>query len=247
MMKTITQTLLLLMMACASLPIYAAEPLPDTDWDAHLERPNLVKNGDFEGALKDSPNGKYPEHWEEPRAKGVSVEKRNDEHKNVLRFDVERSVARSTGLMYYSKPIPVEQGRTYDITMDVKKDGVTPIVFVKGYAQFDTGKFEKREREIYRHKKEVRGQKNEKGEWVFIEKGKWGQFESFFTPRSPAGAKVRTHRGIETPTVDYIRIDLYAFGGGAGTVLFDNIRVTLRPETNKTSGTLETDNSKEAE
>ncbi len=58
---------------------------------------------------------------------------------------------------------------------------------------------------------------------------------------------MRTHRGIETPTVDYIRIDLYAFGGGAGTVLFDNIRVTLRPETNKTSGTLETDNSKEAE
>jgi len=240
-------TLLLFFILFTSLSVCAGDDIPDTDWKSHLERPNLVKNGNFEGALKDSPNGKYPEHWEEPRAKGVSVEKLNDDHNHVLRFDVERSVARSTGLMYYSKPIPVEQGRTYDITMDVMKDGVTPIVFVKGYAQFDTGKFGKREREIYRHKKEVRGEKNEKGEWVFIEKGRWGRFESYFTPRSPAGAKVRTHRGIETPTVEYIRIDLYAFGGDAGTVLFDNIRVTARPDTQTTSGTLKTDKMKEAE
>ncbi|MFW5870573.1 MAG: hypothetical protein ACOCVL_02790 [Candidatus Sumerlaeota bacterium] len=231
--------LIIAILALLALSVFAEEK-PDTDWNAHMQRPNMVKNGDFEGDRETSEHGEYPEHWEAPRAPGVSIQKVGGDHKHVLQFDVERKVARTTGLMYYSKPIPVEQGQTYDITMHVKtRGGVTPIIFVKGYAQFDTGKFGKREREIYRHKKEVRGQKNEKGEWEFIPTNTWGRFQSYFTPRAPEGAKVRTHRGVETPTVEYVRIDLYAFGGGEGTVQFDNIRITRRPaEDSTTSQTL---------
>lgn len=208
-------------------------------WAASDDLPNLVKNGDFEQG------GANPEHWEPIEKEGIRIEDVGGEHGRVLRFDVPRDVARGPGLMYYSDYIPIETDTTYRFQMDVKIDknsGCTSILFIKGYADFRG-----RERLIYKRKKEIifdkKGEHNDKtdpayrAEHGIVRPDEWGKLSIYFTPQSPKGHKVLAHRGVEVPVVDRIRVDLYAYGGDAGTLWFDNVRITREDDPRVLDGT----------
>lgn len=213
------------------LPLHAqtAKPgplKPKEIQEKHYKRPNLVKNGDFEAgfAKPDKKDPKktlkpHPAHWSPITKEGIGLVELEKPHKHVLQLNVDRQTARTTGLGYKSDPIPATPGKTYDISMDIRaRGGVGVIVWAKGYGVMKSGSFAGREREIYNHKKQA-----------VLKKNQWTRFESYFTPRGPGGARVREHRKSMTPTVEFIRVQVYAYGGGAGIAEFDNIRVTERP------------------
>ena len=163
---------------------------------------NLLVNGDFEKG-KDSPSG-----WETLKRPGLEWVDVGGRHGRVLRMRLDRPTARTTGLMYHSQPIPVEQGQTYGIKLQIKSMGPRVIVFVKGYANVRG-----EEREIYRRKRQSR-----------LPTGEWGIFETTFTPRSPMGAKALRHRNLTLPIVDRVNVMLYAYHP-EGMVEFDNVAV----------------------
>ena len=167
-----------------------------------------MTNGNFEKLATDG----RPQGWEPIRRPGIDVVDTGPSQGRVLRLSVSRKVARSTGLMCRSDPIPATPGRTYDIGLDVRGDGLTVIVFVRGYARFRG-----RERVIYSHKKEAQ-----------VERGKWTRFESHFTPRGPAGQEALRRRGLEAPSVEFLRVELFACGAEAGVAEFDNVSLTER-------------------
>ena len=213
--------------------------LPAISFAASDDLPNLVKNGDFELG------GKNPDDWETIEKEGISVEDVGPPHGRVLRFDVAREIARTTGLMYYSGYVPIETDTTYRYQMDVKigkGSGCTSILFIKGYADFNG-----RERLIYKRKKEIifdkAGKHNDKtdpayrAEHGIVRPDEWGKLSIYFTPQSPKGWKVLERRGKKMPVVDRIRVDLYAYGGDAGTIWFDNVRITREDDPRVAAGT----------
>jgi len=206
---------------------------------ASEDLPNLVKNGDFELG------GDEPDHWEPITREGISIEDVGPPHGRVLRFDVPRDIARTTGLMYYSDYIPIQPDTTYRFQMDVKiakSSGCTSIVFVKGYTDFRG-----REHMIYNRKKEIIFDKKDehkdktdpayRAEHGIVRPDEWGKLSIYFTPQSPRGSKALEHRATAMPIVDRIRVDLYAYGGDAGTIWFDNVRITREDDPRVAAGT----------
>ena len=169
---------------------------------------NLVRNGDFEQGRR------RPDHWDPPRPGTVEWVDAGEGRGRVVRFRLNREIAETSGVKYLCAPIrPTPegkglQGRTYRLRADIKTDGPSVILFVKGYANVRG-----REREIYRRKKECR-----------IDPGRWRTVELEFTPRGPAGRKALERRGVKTPTVEYLRVQLYTYGR-PGAVSFDDVCV----------------------
>ena len=226
-------SLLVALILFASVPCRGAET-PESKPTPHkskppkeTKQPNLVKNGDFESGFakdeKGKTDAKHPLHWRVFDKPGIELVRVGPPHKHVLRLEVDRRTARSPGLRYQSEPIPATPGKTYDVSMDIRSSGIGVIIWVKGYAVLKGGTFSGRPREIYNHKKEARLPK----------KNEWTRFESYFTPREPAGAAVRKRRGVATPSVEHLRVQLYAYGGSAGVAEFDNVRLTERTPSEK--------------
>jgi len=173
---------------------------------------SLLQNGDFEEG-KGKP---YPDHWEPIKRAGISIVDEGGPHGRVVKFELDQATADGPGLMYYSEPIPVVEGKTYVYQVDIKSEAPSSIIFVKGYTMFRG-----REREIYRKQNKV-----------YLAKGEWGTVRADLTPRSPGGQKVLAHRKIDLPKVDYVKVDLYAYHP-KGVIYFDNVAIYEAPEGQK--------------
>lgn len=191
---------------------------------AWAENPNLVVGGDLESpGLEGAPLG-----WEsragqqrEPLGNLVKwmAEAGNTGNK-VVRFTFDGGVGDSTGVMFYSKPFPIEEGATYRASFRYRSNGPTVKVFIKCYDLMqseykDSAKYkpttattrrgntyvpEDRElRECYRSQQNPKGAKNQ-----------WNTHVEEFTPKHTK----------YTPR--YGKVMLYAYLGG-GVVEFDDV------------------------
>lgn len=170
-----------------------AEATPDPRYIPQGE--NMLANGDF------AKGDDFPEGWE-PMSPGVEYLDLGGERGKAIHFEVEREVARTTGLKYWSDYIPVKPNRTYTFNFDCKKSGgVNLKVFLKGYMEHRG-----RRREIYRAPVHV----------YFKGDGDWerhGRREAFSTAH-PSGRKVQ-----------WVRFMLYAYGSGKGEAWWDNFHM----------------------
>ncbi|MFW6171540.1 MAG: hypothetical protein ACODAD_13705, partial [Planctomycetota bacterium] len=118
--------------------------------------PNLV-NGTFETA----------EGWERPEGDVSRHVKRTARGKrnHFIRFQIPRSVAVSSGVLYYSEYFPIEPGATYRFECRWRSSAPAAKVFVKCYAERPTrfterpdGKARQVEkREVYRSQQNLKG------------------------------------------------------------------------------------------
>ncbi len=110
-----------------------ANPVWEENWQKH---PNLVVNGDFEKG-----RGGVPEGWEarggqqrEPLGNLVKwIPETGNPGNHVLRLQFPQSVGDSTGVMYYSKAFPVEEGARYRFQVRWRTSGPEAKVFIKCY------------------------------------------------------------------------------------------------------------------
>lgn len=103
---------------------------------AWAKNPNLVKGSDFERG-----SGGVPFGWEsragqqrEPLGREVTwIPEVGNTKNQVVRFTLDRAVAESTGVMYYSDFFPVTEGATYRFQVRYRTNGPSPKVFIKCY------------------------------------------------------------------------------------------------------------------
>lgn len=196
------------------------DPLVEKNW---LENPNLVQ-GDFQKGAAGVPDG-----WEstgaqprEPLGKMVRwiVDVGNPSNR-VIRFTFGADIGDSSGVMYYSKFFPVEEGATYRFQCRWRSNGPEAKVFIKCADEVGTqyrtesqvGKGdasatrkayipeEAQTREVYRSQQNLKGPKNT-----------WNTQTQDFTPKH---TKYTPRWG---------RVMLYAYLG-AGVVEFDDVVV----------------------
>ena len=185
----------------------------------------VVFASDFERAESSDSNGgvarRVPTGWESlggPQNRPLGDEVRwideaGGDGNRVLRLQFDRATGNSTGVMYYNRPFPVEEGATYRVRFRWRTGGPRPIILIKGYATVSGAKQitqtgtpppnENRPnlREVYRSQHRLSG-----------ESGTWHQYTAQFSPR---------HSRYEPFTA---RVMLYAYQG-AGWVEFDDIVV----------------------
>ncbi len=161
--------------------------------------PNLIRNGSFR---RKGRGGSVP-GWESPLPEGASVEK------GRLMLRLTAAVATTHGLGVYSDWLRVDPGAHYELSCRSRAKGVTIIVWARGYAEFKAHTPGEREvdprREAFRHQFRPASQvePDEKG-WMAVT-------SKPFRPR---------HFRHE---IKWMRVRLYAFGGGAGTAEFDDV------------------------
>jgi hypothetical protein len=166
--------------------------------------PNLIANGAFERKGR----GRSVPGWESPLPEGAAVEK----GRLMLRLSAE--IATTHGLGVYSDWIRVEPGAHYELSVRARAEGVTTIVWARGYTLFSVrsdGVVREGEdrpelrRETFRHQFRPASQvePDERG-WMAVT-------SKPFRPR---------HFRHD---VKWMRVRLYAFGGGAGTAEFDDV------------------------
>lgn len=159
---------------------------------------NLVPNPSFEQADPAHPN--MPARWVDASMKKQStwIDKPGAKpgDKKCLTLHPDRDMAESYGLIWYSEYIPVEPGEAYVLSMDLKAEGTSVIIWTKGYTKYGTEL-----RNSYKYQKRFYPEK--KGEWE-----RW-QTEPFI-PRNPA------------VKVESVRIMLYAYCS-PGTAYYDNV------------------------
>jgi hypothetical protein len=187
-----------------------SNPYAEDNWK---NNPNLVKGGDFEHG-----HG-YPEGWEPLTVRqdyyhyvSWTTEAGNGSNK-VLRMDIPKEIAESTGVLYYSQFIKIQEGATYRFQCRYRTNGPSPKVFIKCYDEMPTvykvrasyaaglsetgslnnpGGTDKQYREVYRSQQNLKGPKGEA----------WNVQTEDFTPKhskySPKAARVMLY-GYLTP------------------------------------------------
>ncbi len=121
--------------------------------------PNLVQ-GDFETGQGWDPLNQYV----------TRVSERDSSHSSnhVLRFTIPKSVAATTGVLYYSDYFPVTEGARYRFQCRWRSTGSAVKVFIKCYDELPT-RFERRgenvvrameKREVYRSQQNLKGPSN---------------------------------------------------------------------------------------
>lgn len=164
-------------------PVKAPDPAVERAW---RRNPNLLADGAFEKGTD------HPAGWEElPDYVGWVADP--DGPGRVIKFDLDRQRARSYGGLYLSDYIPLRPGATYRFQVRIKSLGPTPMVFLKGYAQFPTQR-----REVFR--RPIHAEPT----------GTWTTYTTDFAPRH------------STYVPRWLRVQLYAYGADAGTVYFDD-------------------------
>jgi hypothetical protein len=196
----------------------------EANWE---KNPNLMGGGDFEKM-----SGGIPVGWEsrcgqhrEPFGRIVKVLPDPEKTGNhYLHLDIDEDTGTTTGLMYYSKPFPVEEGATYRIDYRYRlSKHINSIVFIKCYDTIDTqfkptadtlregftDKLGQQTREVYRSQqnhqpypvsappnpREIKGA------------GTWVQHSEEFTPRhtrfSPKLGRVMVYGFLDAGTIDF--------------------------------------------
>lgn len=126
--------------------LYGREPGGPAPLDQNAEQnwlnnPNLVTNGSFEAGRGGVPNG-----WEdrggqerEPLGNLVKWTTEAGNGKNrVIRFTFDASVGDGFGVMYYSKPFPIEEAAKYRFQCRYRTNGPKIIVFIKCYDEMSS-------------------------------------------------------------------------------------------------------------
>ena len=109
------------------------DPAIEANWK---KNPNLVVGGDFQ-----SGSGGVPRGWEpvagqnrEPLGNLVRWVSENGNPSNrLIRFTFDHAVGDNEGVMYYSKPFPVEEGSKYRFQCRWRTNGPAVKVFIKCY------------------------------------------------------------------------------------------------------------------
>ncbi|MDR2440893.1 MAG: hypothetical protein LBE12_16145 [Planctomycetaceae bacterium] len=185
----------------------------ETNW---AKNPNLMEGGDFEKV-----SNKIPDGWESRCAQhrepiGRLVKRVEDPDKpgnHFLHTQFDSGIAETFGLMYYSKPFPIEETATYRIDYRIRKSkGVKAIVFIKCYDTIDTtfkptaealkegftDKLGQQTREVYR---------SQQNHWDMDHPNEWIQHSQEFTPRhtkySPKFGRVMLFAYLTAGSVDY--------------------------------------------
>lgn len=109
----------------------------------------------------------------------------------------DRDMATTYGLICYSDPIPVQPDTAYQLSMNIRAQDISVIVWVKGYSMVNG-----RLRNTYKHQKRFYPDKP----------GRWNAWSTeAFLPKHP-----------QTP-ITQMRVMLYTYGGDAGTAWFDDV------------------------
>jgi hypothetical protein len=145
--------------------LYATDPAAEARWK---NGPNLIAGGDFESALGGVPKGWEPRAGQqrEPLGNLVKWLPEADNAKNhVIRFTFPAVVGDNEGVMYYSRPFPVQEGAVYRFQCRWRTNGPAVKVFIKCYDE---------QREVFRSQQNLYGPKNA-----------WNTQTEDFTPSHP--------------------------------------------------------------
>jgi len=203
------------------------DALAEKNW---AENPNLVGGGDFEAGTAGVPSG-WDNGWQagdvnqwEPLGRAVRwIPEVGNPQNHVVRFTFDEGLGNSTGVAYYSKPFPIQEGATYRFQCRWRSNGPAVKVFIKCYAEVDTVYRDSADapsahrrlgprdympeiselREVYRSQQNLKGPKNT-----------WNTQTEDFTPKH---TRYSPRWG---------RVMLYAYLGG-GAVEFDDVVVKL--------------------
>lgn len=197
------------------------DPLAEKNWQ---EDPNLVV-GDFQQGTAGVPHG-WESHWEagdvnqrEPLGRTIRwIPEAGNPANRVIRFTFDAGVGDSTGVAYYGKLFPIEEGARYRFQCRWRSNGPAAKVFIKCYDQLGTTYRRESQRpgaspggpggyvpelnqvrEVYRSQQNLKGPKNA-----------WNTQTEDFTPKHTR----------YTPR--WGRVMLYAYLG-AGVVEFDDV------------------------
>lgn len=178
-----------------------APPPPDPEVEKRWkEGPNLLANGTFEKGQA-APSG-----WDPlPQYVELVQESPREHH---LRMEFPKSVAATTGVLYYSDMFPVTDGATYRFSCRYRTSGSAVKVFIKCYDEF-TGTGPQGPRTLTQRREIYRSQQNLKGA-----AGQWHTHVEDFTPKH---SKYTPRWG---------RVMLYAYWP-AGAVEWDDVVVKL--------------------
>ncbi|MCD4728008.1 MAG: hypothetical protein K8R46_10120, partial [Pirellulales bacterium] len=171
-------------------------PAPDMIAEENWKKgPNLVA-GDFEHGANGVPKGwdKTAGQQREPLGGQVRWTTENGKSGNrLIRFVLDKQVAETTGVMYYSDYFPVEEGARYRFQCRWRTDGPTVKVFVKCYDYLSE---EGRRREVYRSQQNLKGPKDS-----------WNTHTEDFTPKhtkySPRWGRVMLYAYLKPGTVEF--------------------------------------------
>ena len=187
-------------------------PAPDMIAEKNWKKgPNLIV-GDFERGTDGVPKGwdKVAGQQREPLGGEVRWMAENDRRGNkVIRFDLDKQVAATTGVMYYSDYFTVEEGAKYRFQCRWRSDGPAVKVFVKCYDYLPE---EGRRREVYRSQQNlvaqppsaVKNQSRQPGAAVLHA---WNTQTEDFTPKhtkySPRWGRVMLYAYLKPGTVEF--------------------------------------------
>ena len=160
---------------------------------------NLVA-GDFEKNAANGPAGwdKMPQY-----VSRISVGSESGSGNHVIRFQFPKSVAASSGVLYYSDYFPVEAGATYRFQCRWRTTGSAAKVFIKCYDEMPTAYLKRKNlssagerREVYRSQQNLQGPAKT-----------WNTQTEDFTPKhtqfSPQWGRVMLYAYWPEGTVDW--------------------------------------------
>lgn len=166
----------------------------------HEEIMNLVPNGNFDA------DPKILVGWDplpdDGTVKWIFLDK---EHGKVVAFKLSKEIAESTGILFYSKYIPVKEGKKYKLSFDYKSTGPKPKPFVKGYGLFPDAYGKIEPRELYK-----------KSFFENTVSNEWKTLTIEFTPHNPIYKSKYE--------IKWVKVLLYAYFK-QGEIYFDNIKI----------------------
>ena len=115
------------------------DPAAEENWK---NNPNLVQGGDFQTGADGVPGGWESRGGQERESLGGLVrwipENGSDAGNKVIRFTFDESVGNGYGVMYYSKPFPIEAQAKYRFQCRYRTNGPKIIVFIKCYDRMES-------------------------------------------------------------------------------------------------------------
>jgi SLA1 Homology Domain 1 (SHD1) protein len=115
------------------------DPAAEENWK---NNPNLVQGGDFQTGADGVPNGWESRGGQERESLGGLVrwmpEEGGDADNKVIRFTFDESVGNGFGVMYYSRPFPIEAEAKYRFQCRYRSNGPKIIVFIKCYDRMES-------------------------------------------------------------------------------------------------------------
>ena len=115
------------------------DPAAEENWK---NNPNLVQGGDFQTGTDNVPSGWESSGGQEREPLGGLVswvpEGGQNADNKVIRFNFDKSVGDGYGVMYYSKPFPIEAEAKYRFQCRYRSNGPKVIVFIKCYDRMES-------------------------------------------------------------------------------------------------------------